>query len=129
LRKVHQFVCFVAVTPVQMALADFIQAEPDYPATLAAFYQHKRDLFCQALEGSRFGLTPSAGTYFQLLDYRAISEEPDTELCQLWTRQHGIASIPISVFYDKPPHQHFLRFCFAKSDPVLRAAAERLCEI
>ena len=129
LRKIHQFVCFVAVTPVQLAVADFMQAEPGYPATLAAFYQHKRDLFCKALQGSRFSFAPSAGTYFQLLDYSAISDEPDIALCELWTRQHGIASIPISVFYETPPTQHYLRFCFAKSDPVLVAAAERLCEI
>lgn len=129
LRKVHQFVSFVAVTPVQMALADFMQAQPDYPATLAAFYQQKRDLFCSALRDSRFVYRPSSGTYFQLLDYSAITELADTALCEQWTRQHGIASIPISVFYDKPPQQHYLRFCFAKSDPVLLAAAERLCEI
>jgi methionine aminotransferase len=129
LRKVHQFVAFVAVTPVQLAVADFLQAEPDYPSSLAGFYQHKRDLFCQALRGSRFTLTPSAGTYFQLLDYSAISEASDDVLCEQWTRQYGIASIPISVFYEKPPQQHFLRFCFAKSDRVLMAAAERLCKI
>ncbi|MCB1697543.1 MAG: hypothetical protein KDI34_15030 [Halioglobus sp.] len=64
-----------------------------------------------------------------MLDYSAISDEPDIALCELWTRQHGIASIPISVFYETPPTQHYLRFCFAKSDPVLVAAAERLCEI
>lgn len=129
LRKVHQFVCFVAVTPVQMAVADFMAAEPDYPATLAAFYQRKRDLFCDALQSSRFGITPSAGTYFQLLDYRAITATPDVQLAQDWTRQHGIASIPISVFYQEPPAQHYLRFCFAKNDEVLLQAAERLCEI
>lgn len=129
LRKIHQFVAFVAVTPVQLAVADFLQAEPDYPGGLAVFYQRKRDLFCQALHGSRFTLTPSAGTYFQLLDYSAISEDPDNALCEQWTRKYGIASIPISVFYEKPPQQHYLRFCFAKSDRVLIAAAERLCEI
>ena len=129
LRKVHQFVSFVAVTPVQLALADFMQAEPDYAATLASFYQHKRDLFCEGLAGSGFKIKPSAGTYFQLLDYSALSAERDTVLCEQWTRQHGIASIPISVFYEEPPPQHLLRFCFAKSDPVLRAATERLCEI
>lgn len=129
LRKIHQFVAFVAVTPVQLALADFIEAEPHYPATLAAFYQGKRDSFCRGLQASRFKVTPSAGTYFQLLDYSAVSECQDTVLCEQLTRQHGVASIPISVFYDKPPHQHYLRFCFAKSDPVLSAAAERLCEI
>jgi methionine aminotransferase len=129
LRKVHQFVSFVAVTPVQLAVADFLEAEPHYPATLAAFYQRKRDLFCAALGDSRFTLSPSSGTYFQLLDYSVISEDPDTTLCEQWTRQHGIASIPISIFYEQPPHQHFLRFCFAKSDPMLTEAAERLCKI
>ncbi|MEE4146842.1 MAG: methionine aminotransferase [Halieaceae bacterium] len=129
LRKVHQFVSFVAVTPVQLAVADFMRDEPDYPAGLAAFYQHKRDLFCSALANSRLRFTPGAGTYFQLVDYSAISLQADTVLCEQWTREHGIASIPISVFYDKPPQQHFLRFCFAKSDAVLLEAAERLCEI
>ncbi len=129
LRKVHQFVCFVAVTPVQLAVADFMRDEPGYPATLAAFYQRKRDLFCQALAPSRFTLAPSAGTYFQLLDYSAISREPDSVLCEQWARAHGVASIPISVFYESPPQQHYLRFCFAKSDAVLTAAAERLCRI
>ncbi len=129
MRKVHQFVSFVAVTPIQLALADFMETQPHYPATLPAFYQRKRDLFCGALQDSRFSYTPSNGTYFQLLDYSAISTTPDTALCEQWTRQHGIASIPVSVFYEKPPQQHYLRFCFAKSDPVLLAAAERLCEI
>lgn len=129
LRKVHQFVSFVAVTPVQMALADFMRDEPAYPATLGAFYQRKRDLFCTALASSRFTFTPSTGTYFQLLDYSAISNAPDTEICEDWTRTRGIASIPISVFYQQPPQQHLLRFCFAKSDPVLLQAAEILCRI
>jgi methionine aminotransferase len=129
LRKVHQFVCFVAVTPVQLAVADFMQAEPDYPATLPAFYQAKRDLFCRALQGSRFSIKPSAGTYFQLLDYSAITQDPDAQLAQDWTRRYGIASIPISVFYQQPPKQHYLRFCFAKNDQVLREAAQRLSEI
>jgi methionine aminotransferase len=129
LRKVHQFVAFVAVTPIQLALADFMAQEPDYPATLAHFYQAKRDLFCQALVTSRFSLKPSAGTYFQLLDYSAITSEADQTLCEHWTKEHGIASIPISVFYESPPDQHYLRFCFAKSDSVLQQAARLLCEI
>jgi len=129
LRKVHQFVCFVAVTPVQMAIADFMHAEPDYPATLAGFYQGKRDLFCSALKKSRFRLTPAAGTYFQLLDFGNISALADEQLATDWTGQYGIASVPISVFYENPPDQHFLRFCFAKSDAVLIEAANILCAI
>lgn len=129
LRKIHQFVCFVAVTPVQMALADFIRDQPGYPASLADFYQRKRDLFCDALRPARFRVTPSAGTYFQLLDYSAITATPDNQLCEQWTREQGIAAIPISVFYHSAPQQHLLRFCFAKSDQVLLDAAEILCKI
>lgn len=129
LRKVHQYVSFVAVTPIQLALADFMSNEPDYPGTLSRFYQGKRDLFCNALKNSRFNFTPSAGTYFQLLDYSDISEEPDTSLCQRWTKDHGLASIPISVFYVQSPAQQYLRFCFAKTDEVLLKATEILCSI
>ncbi len=129
LRKVHQFVAFVAVTPIQLALADFMREAPDYPTTLPGFYQRKRDLFCDALTDSRFRLRPSVGTYFQLLDYSAITDAPDTELAERWTREHGIASIPVSVFSQEAPARHLLRFCFAKNDPVLLEAAERLCRI
>lgn len=129
LRKIHQFVCFVAVTPVQQALADFMRQHPDYPASLAQQYQRRRDLFCAALEGSRFGIRPSGGSYFQLLDYSAIDSRADTQLCELWTREHGVASIPVSPFYHQAPDQRLLRFCFAKQDRQLLAAAERLCRI
>lgn len=129
LRKVHQFVCFVAVTPVQQALADFMTQEPDYPLTLAPSYQRRRDLFCAALADSRFTLQPSAGSYFQLLDYGAISTAADMVLCEQWTRDVAVASIPVSVFYQQPPPQQLLRFCFAKQEEQLLRAAERLCEI
>ena len=129
LRKVHQFVCFVAVTPVQQALADFMAEEPEYPGTLASFYQSKRDLFCHALAASDFDLTPSRGTYFQTLDCSSANNKSDVELAEHWTREHGIASIPLSVFYRNPPEQQRLRFCFAKSDEALCQAAEVLCRI
>ena len=129
LRKVHQFVTFVAVTPIQLAFAEFMKNEPNYAGTLAAFYQGKRDLFCNALQNSRFTLTPSAGTYFQLLDYSDISNEPDTLLARNWTVEHGLASIPISVFYETVPSQTYLRFCFAKNDDALLKAARILCKL
>lgn len=129
LRKLHQYVCFVAVTPVQQALADFMQQYPDYPSGLAAQYQRRRDLFCGALAGSRFSIRPARGSYFQLLDYSAVDPRADTELCELWTRQWGVASIPVSPFYQQAPDQRLLRFCFAKQDQQLLAAAERLCRI
>lgn len=129
LRKVHQFVAFVAVAPVQHALAQFMANNPHYPGTLANFYQCKRDLFCNALTGSKFEWRPTSGSFFQLLDYSGLSDAPDHQLCVDWTRQHGVASIPISVFYQQPSVSRYLRFCFAKSDQTLLAAAERLCAI
>ena len=129
MRKVHQFVAFVGVRPIQMALADYMAAEPDFPSTLASFYQAKRDLFCNALSGSRFKLIPSAGTYFQLLDYSDISDELDADLAVRYTREHGIASIPISVFCEQPTSGKHLRFCFAKSEEMLLKGAEILCAI
>lgn len=129
LRKVHQYVAFVAVTPVQHALADFMNAEPDYAGELAGDYERRRDRFLAALEESRFTWRPAAGSYFQVLDYQEISDQPDTELCERWTREHGVASIPLSVFYDEGSAARRLRFCFAKSDAVLDEAARRLCAI
>ena len=129
LRKIHQYVAFVAVTPVQHALADFMNAEPDYAGELARDYERRRDRFLATLEGSRFTWRPAAGSYFQVLDYQEISDQPDTELCERWTREHGVASIPLSVFYDEGSTARRLRFCFAKSDAVLDEAARRLCAI
>lgn len=130
LRKVHQFVCFVGVTPVQMALADFMRLQPDYAAGLADFYQQKRDNFCRLIAGSRFACVPTEGTYFQLLDYSNISQEGDSALAVRLTKEAGIASIPLSVFYQSPPtSQNLLRFCFAKNNDTLERAAEILCSL
>ena len=128
-RRIHQFVTFTTATPLQFGIADFLEKCPEHHENLAAFYQEKRDLFCNFLAESRFRLTPSAGTFFQLLDYGAITDEADTELARRWTREEKVASIPVSVFYREPPHQEFLRFCFAKDDATLRRAAEILCRL
>jgi methionine aminotransferase len=124
--KVHQYNVFSVNTPVQHALADFLRDEPQHVLELSAFYSRKRNLFLDALEPGRFTFTPSSGTYFQLLNYSAISKEEDTQVAVDWTVSHGVASIPISVFYHQPEHNQMLRFCFAKTDDVLLAAAERL---
>ena len=124
-RKVHQFVTFATITPVQHALAEFLAARRGYPE-LAAFYQRKRDLFLELISGSRFTPLPSRGTYFQLLDYSAISNEGDMEFALRVTREHGVASIPTSAFLYKQAAPRALRFCFAKKDETLRAAADRL---
>lgn len=131
LLKVHQYVNFCGVTPIQYALADFMQHHPQHIAGLAQFYQHKRDLFASLLAGSRFRFTPSAGTYFQLLDYSQIRPDlNDVQMADWLVHEHGIAAIPISVFYQRPVDgQRLLRFCFAKQGSTLKEAALKLLEI
>ena len=124
-RKVHQFVTFSTNTPIQYALADFLTERRGYPE-LSAFYQRKRDLFLELISGSRWKPLPSGGTYFQLLDYSDITAEGDMDFALRLTREHGVASIPTSAFLYKQAPPLALRFCFAKKDETLRAAAERL---
>jgi len=131
LRKVHQYVSFCGVTPLQYALADFMAEHPEHVEELPAFYQAKRDLFCDLLAPSRFTFNRVAGTYFQLVDYSQIRPDlTDVEMALWMTREHGVASIPISVFYQTPPEgQRLVRLCFAKREETLREAAAKLCVI
>lgn len=131
LRKVHQFVSFCAVAPLQWALADFMAAHPEHLDELPAFYQAKRDLFCDLLEGSRFRFTRTPGTYFQLVDYAQIRPDLNDVDMSLWmTKEHGVACIPVSVFYKEPiREQRLVRLCFAKREETLREAAAKLCAI
>ncbi len=128
-RRIHQYVTFTSITPVQMGLADFITAHPEHHRELPAFYQAKRDYFCGLLKDSSFSPIPSAGTYFQLLDYGHLSNEPDTDLAVRLTREVKVASIPISVFYETNPGHTVLRFCFCKDDETLQRGAEILCSL
>ena len=124
-RKVHQWVTFSSATPLQWALTDMLKM-PKYWEELAGFYQQKRDLFASALQGSRFKLLPCQGSFFQCVDYSAISQENDQDLAVRLTKEIKVASIPISVFYEKSPKQQILRFCFAKTNDILLEAAKRL---
>ena len=128
LRKVHQFVTFSVNTPIQMAMADYLQ-DPQHYLGLSAFFQEKRDLFLKLMEPSRFKPLPSKGTYFQLMSYEDINDMGDREMAHWMTREHGVASIPISVFYDQGTDNKLLRFCFGKNDQTLTKAAEKLCRI
>lgn len=128
-RKVHQYLTFSTVTPVQLALADMLQQHSEHYLELPAFYQQKRDFFCEQMQGSRFTFTKATGTYFQLMDYSAISDLPDTEFCRWLIKEAGVAAIPISVFSEAPMDTRLVRFCFAKDDDTLKAAAEALCKI
>ena len=128
-RKVHQFLTFAVSTPVQHAIADFMREAPGFAEELAPFYQARRDRFASLIAGSRFRLRPVHGTYFQLVDYSAISDLPDVRFCEELTRKHGVAAIPLSPFCDETPSAHLIRFCFAKHDRTLEAAAAKLSAV
>ncbi len=125
-RKVHQFLTFAVSTPVQHAIADFMREEPGFADGQGPFYQARRDRFAELLAGSRCVLRPVHGTYFQLADYSAISGMPDTAFCEVLTREHGVAAIPLSPFCDVAPEVRIVRFCFAKHDSTLEVAARKL---
>ncbi len=127
-RKVHQFNVFTVNTPMQHGLAAFM-ADASHHLGLPTFYQRKRDLFRAGLAGSRFRLLPSEGSYFQCVDYSAISDELEEAFCRRLTTEIGVAAIPLSAFYQGGFEQRIVRFCFAKKDETLRLALERLAAL
>lgn len=127
-RKAHQFIVFTVHVPSQYALADFMK-KPGWYDQLKALYQGKRDIFRQALAGSRFELLPCQGTYFQCVKYAAISDEGDRAFVERLTRDHGVAAIPVSAFYPDGADHGVIRFCFAKSAATLEQALERLIKL
>ena len=128
IRKVHQFNTFTIHTPTQYALADYLQ-NPETYEEVANMYQQKRDFFLEAMKPSKFKPIPSSGTYFQLMDYSAISDKGDVEFAEWLTKEVGVAAIPTSVFYADGTDNKVLRFCFAKNEETLKAAAEKLCAL
>ncbi|MEO5896175.1 MAG: methionine aminotransferase [Vicinamibacterales bacterium] len=124
-RKVHQFVTFSTITPVQLAIADLLNTQRGL-RELGPFFQAKRDLFLRLMDGSRFRALPCRGSYFQLMDYSDISREEDVDFAVWLTKEHGVASIPTSPFLSRSKAPRVVRFCFAKRDETLEKAAERL---
>ena len=124
-RKIHQFNVFSVNHPMQKAISIYLK-DPENYEYLPGFFEAKRNVFLEALEGSRFSFIPSKGTYFQLLGYQEISDEGDMELASRMTREHKVASIPVSAFYQNKTDNKFLRFCFAKSEETLLRGAEIL---
>ncbi|MFT0692834.1 methionine aminotransferase [Acinetobacter bereziniae] len=130
-RQIYQFANFCGVTPVQMALANFMQQHPEHIDGLASFYQQKRDLFNSGIQDSKFSFILSKGTFFQNVDYSQIRPDlNDVEMCKFLAEEHKIVAIPVSVFYQKAPENlRLIRFCFAKKDQTLVQACEILNRI
>jgi methionine aminotransferase len=126
LRKVHQFNTFSIASPLQYAIARYLADHPDAWMGLSEFFQAKRDLLAGMLRGSGLEPVPAAGTYFQLVDYGALSGSNDMDFCDRLIRQAKVATIPLSPFYAAPPAMTLLRLCIAKQDATLEEAAGRL---
>jgi len=128
-RKVHQYLTFCTFHPAQVAFAEIMANDPAHYLELPDFYQAKRDRFRALLAPSRFKLLDVPGGYFQLVDYSAIRDEDDLAFARWLVEEGGVAGIPLTPFYEKPPGTRLLRLCFAKSDATMAAAAERLCRL
>jgi methionine aminotransferase len=128
IRKTHQFITFAVNTPVQLAIATYLD-EPRHYLELGNFYQKKRDFFLDQIKGSSFQPLKSHGSYFQLLSYDGLSDKKEKEMAEWMTRRHKVASIPVSVFYNDNTDQKLLRFCFAKKEETLSKAGEILRRI
>ncbi len=127
-RKVHQFSMYTVNTPIQYAVAEYLNDKEEY-LNLGKFFQQKRDFFNTGLKDSKFIIRPSLGTYFQLLDYSKISDEKDTVFAERLTKEYGVASIPVSVFYHDKIDNKVLRFCFAKKTETIEKAVEKLLKL
>lgn len=127
-RKIHQFNTFTTSTPMQVAYAQFLKNKEHY-LELPGFYQAKRDHLRDAMTGSRFRALECHGTYFQLFDYSGISDAGDMDLVTQMTKEHGVAAIPVSVFYTDKQDNKVVRLCFAKDEATLTEAAGRLVEL
>ncbi len=123
--KVHQFNVYCVNHPIQIAFAKYISESNNYKQ-LNLFYEHKRNTFLEAIKNSNFKFTPSKATYFQVLNYSAISNENDLDFAKRLTKEFGVASIPLSVFNANNLDEKVLRFCFAKKEETLLKAAEIL---
>lgn len=124
-RKIHQYLTFTTVTPIQYALAEYLE-DPERYLAIPEFYQRKRDLFVQGLSETGLKFTPSTGSFFQLASYGHLSQVSDRELAERMTRQLKVACIPVSVFYSDKKDDKVIRFCFAKKEEELLEVLRRL---
>jgi methionine aminotransferase len=127
-RKVHQFNCFSCHSPSQVALASFLKDKEHY-LSLSSFMQQKRDYFIALMRDTGFGMLESKGSYFVCAKYDRISDEPDVDFATRITKENGVATIPVSVFYKNGTDNKVVRFCFSKKNETLEAAVERLTKL
>ena len=127
-KKIHQFLVFSVNTPIQHALAEFLEHKNNY-LELSNFYQQKRDLFTELMRNTRFDLLPCSGSYFQSVQYSRITDEKDLDFAKRLTIESGVAGVPVSAFYNKGTDHQVLRFCFAKKQETLEKAVERLSKV
>jgi methionine aminotransferase len=127
-RKVHQFEVFSVNSAIQYAISDHLLDERNY-LEISQFFQTKKDFFYNLLKETRFDLLPCYGSYFQSVQYSRISDEGDTELAKRIIQEYGVASIPVSAFYQKGTDHKVLRFCFAKKHETLERAVNKLAKI
>jgi methionine aminotransferase len=127
-RKVHQYNAFSVFGPVQFALADFLQNENEY-LSLGKMLEQKKDYLGKLMEQTRFEPLPSYGSYFQIYSYKNISDEPEFAMAERLVKDYGVATIPVSSFYEKPVENKVLRFCFAKKESTLEKAVEKLIKL
>ena len=127
-RKVHQFNCFSCHSPSQVALSTFLKRKESY-LSISGFMQEKRDLFQGLMRQTKFSALPSHGSYFQCYTYEKLSDEADFALSTRITKEYGVASIPVSVFYKDGTDNKVIRFCFAKKNETLEMAVERLAKL
>jgi len=128
-RKIHQYVTFCSPTPFQVGIAEMLGEDSGHINELSSFYEAKRDILSNALAKSRFKILPSKGTYFLLIDYSNISDLNDRDFCNWLTKEIGVATIPLSPFYQTDPNSKVIRLCFAKNENTLTEAASRLCNL
>jgi methionine aminotransferase len=127
-RKVHQFNCFSCHTPTQVALAQFLKDKDAY-LSLAGQMQQKRDYFIKLMRESKFDMLESHGSYFICAKYNRISDENDKDFAIRLTKESGVATIPVSAFYQSGKDDKVLRFCFSKKEETLEQAVEKLLKV
>ncbi|MBI1405374.1 MAG: aminotransferase [Caulobacter sp.] len=123
----HQFLTFTTPPNLQAAVAWGLDNSADWFAAMPGDLQRSRDRLTAGLTDAGFKVLPAAGTYFLNVDLAASGiDEPDHAFCLRAAKDHGVAAIPISAFYEEDAPTHLIRLCFAKGDGTLDAGVERL---